>query len=288
MFKHTLVMSLYLLVVGCIPLTKEQRLTSDVNSLLEEQLLDGEIANWHDKDEPNIERYLAVFITYSQANQVCRDYFTRLEINGKPQPKQFGTSCRLAPHEWEPVQWSTHAPPKQSSQKKAYRHYQQLVKLAGNGPNPFATGNYTLPQKLLKSTTYAEKKYKVPFRKIIGKAAAERKLNPVLIHAVVKTESNYNPRAVSHVGAKGLMQLMPATAKEMGVGNVFNPRENIKGGSGYLKKMLTRRGINGNVPLALAAYNAGYGNVQKYGYKVPPFKETLNYVKKIMALYKAS
>ncbi|WP_309227261.1 lytic transglycosylase domain-containing protein [Zooshikella harenae] len=287
MFKHIMLVSTYLLVVGCIHLTKEQRLTSDVNTLLEEQLLDGEIANWHDKDEANVERYLAVFITYSQANQICRDYFTMLEISGKPQPKQFGTSCRLAPQKWQPVQWSINKP-KQSSQKKAYRHYRQLAKLGGKGPNPFAANDYTLPKKLLKSSTYAEKKYNVPFRKIIGKTAVEHKLNPVLIHAVVKTESNYNPQAVSHVGAKGLMQLMPATAKEMGVRNAFNPRQNVKGGSGYLKKMLTRRGINGNVALALAAYNAGYGNVQKYGYKVPPFKETLNYVKKIMTLYQAS
>jgi len=120
------------------------------------------------------------------------------------------------------------------------------------------------------------------YSQYIHKAASKYDLEPDLIRAVIKTESNGNHRAVSRKGAKGLMQLMPSTASDMNVSNPFDPEENIEGGTRYLKYLLER--FKGNMTLALAAYNSGPGTVEKYG-NVPPIDETQQYVKRIFNLY---
>ena len=117
---------------------------------------------------------------------------------------------------------------------------------------------------------------------IIFRAGEKAGVDPRFIHAVIKQESKYNPKAVSYVGAEGLMQMMPATAKRFGLKDPFDPAANVAAGTKYLKWLLAR--FNGDVSLALAGYNAGEGAVDKYK-GVPPFGETQNYVKKIVSNY---
>lgn len=123
------------------------------------------------------------------------------------------------------------------------------------------------------------------YDKIISNAASKFNLDVALIKAVIKAESNFNHQAVSRAGAKGLMQLMPQTASALKVDDVFHPGDNIEGGARYLRYLLNL--YRGNLTLALAAYNAGEGAVAKYGYSIPPYRETQNYVRRVLDLYES-
>jgi soluble lytic murein transglycosylase-like protein len=116
---------------------------------------------------------------------------------------------------------------------------------------------------------------------IIRRAALFHGIDPYLVRAVIHAESAFNPKAVSPKGARGLMQLMPGTASDMGVKNPFNPVDNVWGGTRYLKELLAK--FRGSTILALAAYNAGHANVDQYG-GIPPFAETQGYVRRVLAL----
>lgn len=137
-----------------------------------------------------------------------------------------------------------------------------------------------MPSLLSASPYTADKNYD----SIISKAAEAYQVDPKLIRSIIQHESNGNPLSTSGAGAQGLMQLMPATARSLGVTDAYDPEQNILGGTKYIKQLLDQ--FDGNETLAVAAYNAGPGNVMKYN-GVPPFDETRNYVQKVLGSYYA-
>ena len=122
------------------------------------------------------------------------------------------------------------------------------------------------------------------FGPLVAEAARDFQVDSALLHAVITAESGYNPNAVSKKGAAGLMQLMPDTAKRYGVGNSFDPTQNVRGGAQYLRDLLKM--FDNNLELAVAAYNAVEKAVMNNGNRIPPYRETLAYVPKVMKLHK--
>lgn len=123
-----------------------------------------------------------------------------------------------------------------------------------------------------------------PYAELVSAAASANQLPEALLHAVIKSESNYNPGATSPKGAGGLMQLMPDTARELGVKDVYDPKANIQGGAKYLKRLMTL--FDNDIALAVAAYNAGPDAVLSRGRVIPPFAETQRYVPSVLRQYR--
>ena len=156
--------------------------------------------------------------------------------------------------------------------KPKHKGYIRLEK-THNGWEPVKSAN-----------TWRQNKRK--FSPVIARAARKHQLSHHLLHAIIRVESAYNPKALSRAGAQGLMQLMPATASRFGVNDPYNPYQNIQGGTEYFRYLLNL--FNEDLKLALAAYNAGENAVKRYGNRIPPYRETQNYVKKVLKHYKRS
>jgi len=148
-------------------------------------------------------------------------------------------------------------------------------------------------QRIIKSKSKAKKiqykhisKNKKKYSPLIAKAAAKYNVDEQLLHAIIRTESAYNEKAISSAGAVGLMQLMPETAARFGVHDRKNAAQNIEGGTRYIKALMEM--FKSNINLVLASYNAGEGAVKKYHNSIPPYPETQNYVRKVLKFYKNS
>ena len=186
--------------------------------------------------------------------------------------------------QWAPVEKNANAVPDANNKIQSFDNVLKnsaQVKFGDLLTNPSTRVNANI--YTAKASGVAEKlTTREQIKGLVSRISKKHGVDEKLVNALIKQESGFNPNAKSKVGAIGLMQLMPSTAKGLGVTNAMDPEQNVEGGVKYLKSMLNK--YNGNVILALAAYNAGPGAVDKYD-GVPPYKETQNYVKSILSNY---
>lgn len=180
-----------------------------------------------------------------------------------------GGACRADIYEYSDAQGVAHF-----SNVPVDSRYRLLIA----SDKPLNTGKYAAKARgwLTKALNYDP---------LIEAAASANTVNPALIRALIVVESGFNPRALSKRGAVGLMQLLPATARRYGVSDIYDPAQNIRAGTHYLSDLITM--YDSNTELALAAYNAGEAAVAKYGGRIPPFKETREYVPSVLKMYRA-
>jgi soluble lytic murein transglycosylase-like protein len=161
-----------------------------------------------------------------------------------------------------------------------YLAFAQVLARLGDGSGGAASGAASAPAGALPGTPAVSRQVPAEYSGIVAEASRRHGVDPALIAAVIETESGFNPRAGSPAGAKGLMQLMDATARGLGVSDSFDPHQNVMGGTKFLRQLLDK--YKGDVKLALAAYNAGPGAVDRHG-GIPPYAETQRYVPKVLA-----
>jgi hypothetical protein len=156
------------------------------------------------------------------------------------------------------------------------KRFKMVRKEEGTPPNTVAAG---LPQYSMPTEEMIRR-----YKPMIESASKAHGVEVALVHAVITAESGYNAGAVSRAGARGIMQLMPDTARRFGVQNIMDPAQNIQGGVKYLRELLTL--FHGDKELAVAAYNAGENAVIRHGHRIPPYTETVNYVPKVLGIYR--